>query len=439
MKKIITILLLSGLTLTTARAQDAGATHWKTWFISSAKDYRLTPPADYRSETGEIIEQQKQLDATQLQQIRFWNAGSPGYRWQELMSKLWVMDTGSNGALANMLLAVAIYDATLAAWDNKYAYNRPRPYAADKRIKLLAVKTETPSFPCEHSVAAGVAATIIGTFYPAMADSAKKLAAQQMRSRVLAGIAYPSDTQAGFELGRRIALQEIEMTRGYTGRARWDGKIPVHPTAWHGKNPLLPAAGSNKTVVLESASQLRPGPPPDFEQQMNELRKHKPSFRSMSNAFLFASQPVFEDLLTKKIFEYNFHLEPLQAARIYAAVAVGAYDGFTSCWDAKYAYWGTRPDMYDTTFHPVLFQSPPFPGYPSGHAMLSAVNAEIYSYFFPADSALFRKKAKDCAESRFQGGIHFRIDNEVALDMGTKLGKMVVARLREMAEGVNEK
>ena len=45
-------------------------------------------------------------------------------------------------------------------------FNRPRPFEADKRIKAYGPKTESSSYPCEHSVAAGVAATIIGHFYP---------------------------------------------------------------------------------------------------------------------------------------------------------------------------------------------------------------------------------------------------------------------------------
>ena len=99
----------------------------------------------------------------------------PGYRWQEMMNKIWAVDTGRYGHLANMLLGTAIYDATIAAWDTKYAYKRPRPFTADNRIKVYTVKPESPSYPCEHSVAAGVAVTIFTQFYPKLADSVKKL------------------------------------------------------------------------------------------------------------------------------------------------------------------------------------------------------------------------------------------------------------------------
>jgi membrane-associated phospholipid phosphatase len=282
------------------------------------------------------------------------------------------------------------------------------------------------SYPCEHSVAAGVAATIIGHFYPALADSVNRLAQQVMASRVAAGAAFPSDTRAGFDLGKRIAQKEIEHTRDFTPKTAWDGKIPDKPGLWKGK-PMFPLAGLSKTVVLESGNQFRPGPPPDFAKDMDELKKFKPNYRSTSNAFAFVN---YDDVLSKKMFEYNLHLNPPRAARMYALNAIAMYDGFIACWDAKYTYWGIRPDQYDTTFHPVLFFTPPFPGYPSGHATIGAVMAELYSYFFPAEKALFHKRAKDGAESRFQGGIHFRTDNEVGVELGKKIGTEIVKKVR---------
>ena len=137
---------------------EPGAGKWRTWFIPSGEAYRLAAPQPYKVEIPQVISRQQNLDSAGKQQIYYWNAGSPGYRWQELVNKLWMTDTSYNGALANMLVGTAIYDATVAAWDTKYAFNRPRPFAVDKRIKALVPKMESPSYPCEHSVAAGAAA-----------------------------------------------------------------------------------------------------------------------------------------------------------------------------------------------------------------------------------------------------------------------------------------
>ena len=106
----------------------------------------------------------------------------------------------------------------------------------------------------------------------------------------------------------------------------------------------------------------------------------------------FATQPFWQEVLHKKIFEYNLHLIRRGLQGCMPLRAVAEYDCFASCWDAKYAYWGTRPDQYDTTFRPVFFFTPPFPGYPSGHAMVSGMIAELYSYFFPSENILQKSR-----------------------------------------------
>ncbi|WP_128543228.1 vanadium-dependent haloperoxidase [Larkinella soli] len=437
MKKCLLLLAtLLGMTVRLPAQVEPTAGTWKTWFIPSGRAYRLpAPSASLKEETARVLARQQALTADDRAQIQFWNAGAPGYRWNDLIGRLWMTDTSRYGALANMLMNVAIYDATIAAWDTKYAYNRPRPYTADRRVKPLGPKPESPSYPCEHSVAAGVASTIIAHFFPSLADSVGRMAQRAMASRVAAGMAYPSDTKAGFELGIKIAEMELAHTRDFVPKTAWDGKRPDQPGIWNGKIPMFPMAGQSKTVVLTSASQFRPGPPPDFAKDMAELKAFKPTFRSKANAFFYASQASTDELLNRKMFENNLPQNPPRAARIYAAVAVTYYDAFISCFDAKYAYWGIRPDQYDTTYQPLI-PTPPFPGYPSGHAVMSGAMGNLLSYFFPADGALFQKKAKEAAESRFQAGIHFRTDNDTGLDLGRKVADAVIQRLQ--ADGAEE-
>lgn len=413
------------------------AGNWKTWFISSGKDYRLQAPVSCKKEIAKVISLQQKMNADIKQQILYWNAGAPGYRWQQMMNKLWTTDTGRYGALANLLLGTANYDAIIAAWDTKYAYKTKRPFELDKRINIFIPKPESPSYPCEYSVAAGVAVTIFSHYYPALADSVNRMAEQLMQSRIAAGVAFPSDTRAGFNLGKTIAKKEIEKTSDFVSKENWDGKIPEGPQRWRGNFAMYPTAGKNKTVVLSNSNEFRPAPPPDFTKEMEELKNYKQNFRSLSNAFYWANESWFDYELNKKIFENNLHLNPPRAARIQAIMNVGMYDGFISCWDAKYAYWGIRPNQLDTTFKPAILTTPPFPGYPSGHAAISAVEAELMSYFFPEDQKLYWKKAKDAAESRFQAGIHFRTDNEVALEMGKKVALKIIERVRK--DGADEK
>src|SRR5215467_12284001 len=120
---ILTVVLPVSIQLLAQMEPTAGS--WKTWFITSGKDYRLPAPSSYKDEISEVISIQKNLDATGWQQIQYWNEGAPGYHWQNLMMQTWTVDTGRYGALANMLLGTAIYDATIAGWDTKYSYKRP--------------------------------------------------------------------------------------------------------------------------------------------------------------------------------------------------------------------------------------------------------------------------------------------------------------------------
>lgn len=430
MKRYYIALLVSLIISAFAEAQtEPNAGTWKTWFITSGKDHRLPAPGDHKKEIATVLAAQKDMDAETLRQIAYWNAGAPGYRWQELMAASWMSDISNTSVLAYMLMNVAIYDATIAAWDTKYAYKRPRPFAVDSRIKVIGIKPESPSYPCEHAVAAGVATAIFAKFFPKLADSVNHMAQRLMASRVAAGMAFPEDVKAGFELGKKIAEKEIEHTKDFVPQQAWDGNMPQGPQYYRGKYAMYPTAGKSKTVVLTSGSQFRPAPPPDFAKDMEELKKFKQTFNSKSNAWYYGSQNSGEDMLAKKIFEHNYHLNPPRAARIYAISAIGVYDGFVSCWDAKYAYWGIRPDQYDTTYKPLL-PTPPFPGYPSGHASVGGVTAELLTYLFPEDKALWDKRAKDGAESRFHAGIHFRTDNEVGIELGRKVGKAIVERVK---------
>jgi membrane-associated phospholipid phosphatase len=432
MQKYLLIIVLACLTGPQAQAQpEPKAGTWPTWLITSGQSFRLPAPQKDPNEIKSILAIQKNLDSATLQTIAYWHVGTPAYRWQQLMESLWMDDALNNGMLSHMLMSVAIYDATVAAWDSKYAHSRLRPYEANKEIKKLVAVSESPSYPCEYAVTAGVAATILTHFFPNMADSVQYMSEQVMSARVAAGMAYPSDTKAGFELGQQIALREIAATEGYLDKTQWDGKIPDRPGVWKGAFAFLPYGGRFKTMVLTNGSQFRPGPPPDYAAEMAELKNYQQTQSSMYNALRFDQASVWDEIITGKIALYQ--LNAPRAARVYAATAIALYDAFVACWDAKYTYWGIRPEQYDPTFKPLLGDSPPFPGYPSGHAATSASIAEVMGYLFPAEQAEFRALALQVAESRFQGGIHFRSDNVVANDLGKKVGQEVVKKMKRGA------
>src|SRR5215510_1252253 len=102
MKKILLLIVMT-LFFVAAKLHaqtEPAAGNWKTWFISSGKDYRLPAPASYKNEIAEIISKQKNLNPTELQQILYWNTTAPGHHWQTMMMNMWTVDTGRYVALA---------------------------------------------------------------------------------------------------------------------------------------------------------------------------------------------------------------------------------------------------------------------------------------------------------------------------------------------------
>jgi membrane-associated phospholipid phosphatase len=188
-----------------------------------------------------------------------------------------------------------------------------------------------------------------------------------------------------------------------------------------------------RPFTLAQADQFRPGPPPsDWSEDMAELRAFNATHQSSDIAWKWKSEPVWDDLIERKLLAYAW--DPFAAAHANAMFHVARFDGIIAAWDGKYHYWGIRPFQYDSTFKPILIQTPNFPGYPAGHTTVAGSIATVLAHLFPRDRAEFEALARECSESRFQGGVHFRTDNEVGLEVGRQVGEQVVARFQPQRE-----
>ncbi len=138
------------------RGIEPNAANWKTFVITSGKAIPIPPPPGKQAsqaELKEIISIQRKKDSTTVNEIHYWNAGPPVYRWQKIADNLF--DTAQYWVRVYAYMNAAIYDATIAAWKAKYTYNRIRPSEASGDIKNLVLLPLSPSYPCEHSVTAG--------------------------------------------------------------------------------------------------------------------------------------------------------------------------------------------------------------------------------------------------------------------------------------------
>jgi membrane-associated phospholipid phosphatase len=121
--------------------------------------------------------------------------------------------------------------------------------------------------------------------------------------------------------------------------------------------------------------------------------------------------------------------------RLLAALGAAQHDAFVACWECKYHYDCERPisvirrDVAGQSGWTPFITTPPFPSYPSGHSSTSGAASQVLGYFFPTQAISIAALARDAKDSRLYGGIHFRFDNDVGLDLGRSIGTLAVIHL----------
>ncbi len=419
---------------------EPNAGEWRTWVISSGKDYCVPRPPGRRETKAEL----KQLadlirdnDEQVRQQIAFWDAGAPAYRWIDLINARILAGTPTTPFPHRVYTyaALAMYDATIATWESKYFYNRSRPSELNPNLPTALPVPNSPSYPSEHAAAAQAAATVLAYFLPAEAQSFQSMAEEAGWSRVRAGLQYPSDYHAGLALGRAVAEKVIEKARADGSDAVWTGTVPTGPCKWIGSNPGNVTAANWTPLLLSSPSQFRPAPPPacDSPEVIAEtagVRIFPRTFVTNYKAFYWQSpEGLFQwpyRHADKWIFEDRLDQNPPRAARVYALIGATLFDAFIASQDGKFTYWYIRPHQLDPGIVP-LFPVPNFPSYPSNHSTFSTARAEILAYLFLTRADFIRGVGKEAGDSRIWAGIHYQMDNASGSELGRKVAQVVVS------------
>lgn len=201
--------------------------NWKPWVLKSASEFRLPPPPEsseslfWQNQLHEIREEMNKANNSQKQRILFWanmadiGAGDWVYILNKymkeakipLMTQLKVRDA----------VGMAIVDATIAAFDTKYSYLIKRPSMFDSSLKTYIDTPNHPSFPSAHSTVSFAVLEVLQYYLPENQLEWQKLAEEAGMSRILAGIHFPIDHQAGKKLGKKIG-QAILLRTAYTER-----------------------------------------------------------------------------------------------------------------------------------------------------------------------------------------------------------------------------
>ena len=427
-----------------AQSVEPTAGTWKTWVISSGKDFRVPPPPNDNATKAELAWVRDVAVTTTnpgvVASVAFWSAGAPSYRWIEMQN-----DRAIRGASLTpyaprpyLYVAQAMYDATVATWDSKYFYNRPRPSALDPTLKTRLPIPRSPSYPSEHAATAAAAAAVLAYFFPAEAADFQIAAEEAGKSQVYAGLQYWSDYTAGMALGKQVADRVIERAKADGSDSVWAGTVPTGKCMWVGVNPGNVTGANWRPILLSSPSEFRPPTPPACDSaailaQVASVRDYPRSpaaFLTSQRAMYWQSPQGLNtwpyDYANKWIFEDKLDQNAPRVARIYALIASAFYDAFIASQDGKFTYWYIRPNQLDSTIVP-LFPVPNFPSYPSNHSTFSATRSEILAYLFPSHADEIRAIGAEGGDSRIWAGIHYPIDNVAGVDLGKAVARKFVA------------
>jgi acid phosphatase (class A) len=101
-------------------------------------------------------------------------------------------------------------EAKAISGEAKDFYGRKRPFQMDSRVKPAVVLEDTASYPSGHSTRATVWAIILADMFPEKKDALIARGNQIGDDRVLAGLHFPSDVEAGRVLGAAIAKKFLD-------------------------------------------------------------------------------------------------------------------------------------------------------------------------------------------------------------------------------------
>jgi len=313
---------------------------------------------------------------------------------------------------------------------NQQAALRGMAYLSLAQFAAADAAQELPPRPITTLGAiAGASAVVLSYLHPADAATFE----QEVASREAAlQPGRDSAFRAGEALGRSIGARAVERAQADRFTAPWTGTVPTGPGIWFSSTtpatpPALPMLGQVEPFFMTAGSQFRPAAPPAFgspafADALAEVRQIAVTrtarqdsiarFWAMGTGTLIAGfwNSTAADLIERR------HLGERDAARVLALMNAASMDGLISCADAKFNYWLLRPSQADPTI-PLSIGLPNFPSYPSNHACFSGAAAYVLGALFPTASQQLAAMAYDAGMSRVFGGIHYRFDSDVGLEI----------------------
>ena len=334
------------------------------------------------------------------------------------------------------------------------------------------VRSAVPSSASKETAAAAAAHRVLLTLFPQASQRFDHL-----YHVTLAGIPDGPHKGAGVAWGEYVAAQILSSRDSDGSAAIVAAPDGSGPGAWVATPPaqagyLVPQWGFVLPFAMPTSAFFRPDGPPSLDSaryaaDFNEVKALGAAVGSTSTAdqtlvALFWADGAgtetppghWNSIAQTVAATFGNTLE--QNARLFALLNIAMADAGICAWDAKYSYLFWRPITAvrnadgdgnpATTSDPgwqSLIVTPPFPEYVSGHSAFSGAAATILARFFASDQVSFSTRsdfvpdvvrqftsfsaaAREAAESRVYGGIHFRSSSEDGLTGGIEIGNWVV-------------
>ena len=245
------------------------------------------------------------------------------------------------------------------------------------------------------------------------------------------------------------------------GKGKW---VPTPPNFVKASTPYW---GGLRTMVIGSIENTQPSPPPsysedtasmfykmikevyDVDQSMTSQQKDIVLFWRDINPGMTAPghwMNILRQVLEKE--KKKIGLD--KAAFAYALSGMALNDSWISCWKTRYEYNLLRPVTFirnvmgHSDWLPLL-STPPHPEYTSGFAAMAGAVCESLAIVFgnnykitdhsydylgmnPRSYSSFYSMAEEAGNSKFYGGIHYKL----SVDVGLKQGKAVAKNIEEI-------
>ncbi len=210
MKKRLLVFLLTAVLLlpgfaTTAFAKSATKSGGASSSVADLTLLLAPPPAQDSEQTKAEIKEIKNYQSTRTKD-------QEAYAQADVEKSVFRFKTilGDKFTAENLPLTAALFEKALKVSKDtvdpaKDFFNRPRPFVFDASVKPAVTLDKTPSYPSGHATAGTVMAILLANMLPEKKAEIYKRGWEYAQNRVIGGVHYRSDVEAGRISGTVIA------------------------------------------------------------------------------------------------------------------------------------------------------------------------------------------------------------------------------------------